>query len=198
MSRADFDGENEYNNQGELWWANVRRSLGGKKGRKSLAELRDALQHLPSRRLTEGVLCRIFGEDDIDGDLDPIEQVAVPAGQIGWLEDPRPDETIDWRQVKPGQDVRADVCIVGAYIWWKRVQRGEDPAKVFQSLDGAAEDDLHETAYQGARAGLSYTLAWALGYKNDDDYAVSEEDRYQRFIEWIDRQLAAPSGVALL
>jgi hypothetical protein len=51
MSRFYDDGYDEdFPNQAALWQANAQRALTGKRGRKALAELRDALLALPGRQ----------------------------------------------------------------------------------------------------------------------------------------------------
>lgn len=196
MSRVgDSDYDQEYNNQGDLWWANVRRALGGKRGRKALAELREALIHLPEKRLIEGALGRI---EYVDNEAGP-EVAAVAPGQVGCFDEPGPEEFTQTVRLPGGQKASGSVCAVGAFIWWKRIKAGEEPERVLNDLDGKAEDDLWETAYAGQRAGLAYTLAWALAYRNDEEYGgISDEERYARTLNWVDRQLAAPLGRALV
>ena len=65
--RIDYDeyGDDHYPNAGELWWANVRRCMRGKRGRSALIELRDSLIAMPEKRLIadalieEGEVCAI-------------------------------------------------------------------------------------------------------------------------------------------
>lgn len=56
MSRFSDDYDEDYNNQGALWWANANRALNGRKGRAALAELETALLELPEKKLISGRL----------------------------------------------------------------------------------------------------------------------------------------------
>lgn len=52
MSRFDDDGYDEdYNNQGLLWWANIERHINGAKGQAVLREIRDILLAMPEKAL---------------------------------------------------------------------------------------------------------------------------------------------------
>ena len=72
---------------------------------------------------------------------------------------------------------------------------GADPAEAFAGLPDVAADDadgLDETASLAkTRAGMTYTLAWNLACRNDEDYRwMTPEERYTAFLEWIDAELA--------
>ena len=44
------------------------------------------------------------------------------------------------------------------------------------------------------RAGMTYTLASSLAYRNDESYdGMTPEERYEAFMEWLDKQLAVPA-----
>lgn len=51
--RISYSDEENYPGEFELWQGNCNRSLAGKKGQKSLQELKSALLALPSKRLIE-------------------------------------------------------------------------------------------------------------------------------------------------
>jgi hypothetical protein len=51
---GDMDYDEDYNNQGLLWWANVQRALAGKKGQRDLRDLLEALKEMPEKRLIHG------------------------------------------------------------------------------------------------------------------------------------------------
>lgn len=57
MSRFDFDNDEGTEASYELWRANVKRALKGRRGQKALREMREALLALPVKRLIEGSLC---------------------------------------------------------------------------------------------------------------------------------------------
>lgn len=57
MSRFGYDDyDPEFPNQGELWWANIYRHIGGKKGQEALREIRATLLAMPEKRLIRGRL----------------------------------------------------------------------------------------------------------------------------------------------
>lgn len=177
MSRfGDSDGEEWFPNSGDLWRANVKRALEGKRGRKALAELREALRALPEKRLISGALCTVGG-------------MARPD-----LPEPRTDRQ-DWYRdelkVKL-EDEGEGVCAIGAYLWFKKVKAGVDPQAAFAELPVLLDIDGgdYETAAAGKAAGLTFTLAWQLAYQNDESMeGMTPEQRYEAFMAWIDRQL---------
>jgi hypothetical protein len=58
MSRfGDWDGDEDFQNQGYFWMKRAQLALEGKRGRKALVELREALMALPEPRLIEGAFC---------------------------------------------------------------------------------------------------------------------------------------------
>ncbi|HET8627028.1 MAG TPA: hypothetical protein VFL91_06395 [Thermomicrobiales bacterium] len=83
------------------------------------------------------------------------------------------------------------VCAVGAYSLYKRLQRGEDREAALLSL--CSREGPYETALEGQRYGMAYTLAWEIAERNDEIYggAYTEEGRYQEMLAWVRRQLAA-------
>jgi hypothetical protein len=50
------EGEEWYPNQGDMWWANVRRALRGPRGQAAILDLYHALHALPERKLVHGHL----------------------------------------------------------------------------------------------------------------------------------------------
>lgn len=180
MSRY-YDGDDgpEYDNAYELWQANAKRALKGKRGRKALAELREALQALPEKRLIARALCTVGPEKRRP------QPVTNPSG-----------ETWDWAGRDFDEIVSEQgqgVCAVGAYVWWQKVKAGADPTAAFDELPTLddANHDLSETAYLGKNAGLTVTLAWTLAYRNDEDLGdCTPEERHARFIAWIDGELS--------
>jgi tetratricopeptide (TPR) repeat protein len=170
MSRfGDYDYDEYYPNQAELWRANAERALKGKRGRKALAELREALRALPDKRLIEGALCTV-GE----------ARLATAAYSR--------DDLVEKVQ-RDGEGV----CAVGAYVWFKKVKAGMDPQEAFEQLPTLLDVDSgdYETALAGQRAGMTYVLASTLAYRNDQTYeGMTPERRYEAFMEWLDDQLA--------
>jgi hypothetical protein len=171
---GDYDYEEpEYMNAGELWAANARRALKGKRGQKALAELREALLALPEKRLIAGALCT-----------------------VGGAEHPEiRDTTHAWRRGDIADKLASEgegVCAIGAYLWFKKVKAGADPQAAFLELPLLLDTDSGpwETAEAGQRAGLAYVLAYELAYKNDETFeGMTPEHRYEAFMAWLDEQL---------
>jgi hypothetical protein len=178
MSRfEDYDYEEQFPNQGEFWHANVQRALSGKRGKKALSEMREALFALPEKRLIAGALCTVGG----------VEQRARPNDPHGWYR-----EDLAAKVESEGEGV----CAIGAYLWFKKVKAGADPQAAFDELptllDSEGEGDL-ATADAGRAAGLTFTLAWTLASRNDSAFDdMTPEQRYSAFMKWLDEQLADP------
>lgn len=176
MSRFDderYDDE-EFPNEGAFWQANAQRALRGKKGRKALAEMREALLALPEKRLISGALCTVGGVSRYGREHH--EQ---------WYQD-----DLMVKLMTEGEGV----CAIGAYLWHKKVKAGVDPQEAFDQLptlldtDGGAD---YETASAGEHGGLTFHLAWSLAYRNDATYEeLTPEDRYEKFMAWLDEELA--------
>lgn len=170
MSRyADYNEECEV--PPEFWDTNARRALKGRRGRKMLAELRDALMALPERRLIRGAMCTVGAEQ---------RKAANPYGWH-WAE-------IDENVAENGCE---GVCAIGAWLWHKAVLGGMDPAAAFASLPSLVDDTLSETARLATHEGATFTLAWELASMNDESHrGDTPEERWQRFMDWIDSELA--------
>ena len=176
MSRFsdDYDYDCEYyTNAADLWQHNVKAALSGKRGKKALAELRDALRALPDKRLIAGALCTV-GADQRG------------AGSNQWYRDDLADNI--------GRQGGEGVCAIGAYLWFKKVKAGIDPQTAFEELPTYLDSDGDadwRTADAGKAAGLTYTLASTLAYQNDMSYeGMSPGERYEAFMTWLDDQLA--------
>lgn len=97
-----------------------------------------------------------------------------------------------------------EVCAIGAYAAYKRVQQGTDwphAVELIRELyqpdsqwGWQIEIDAFETQDVGVReCGLTRTLAWLLAYQNDETYGYdSPEDRWQKTLAWVSRQLGEP------
>jgi len=175
MSRfgGDWDYDEAFPNQAELWHANAQRALTGKRGRKALAELREALRALPEKRLISGALCTVGGLDR-----------AELRNAHRWTRENMEDKL---------RNEGEGVCAIGAYLWFKKVKAGADPRAAFEGLpilldvDG---DGGTATADAGRQGGLTYTLAWSLACRNDENYeAMTPEGRYDAFMAWLNETL---------
>jgi hypothetical protein len=197
---SDYDDYDDYEtwalNRGR-WEHNSRVALKGKRGRQALRDLREALMALPEHKLIEGAMCTVGAGKrkaalvaGAQSQPTPWEQVAA-AEAIGDL---------DRHLEQDGEGV----CGIGAYVWYQKVKAGMDPQEAFDSLpsvlDGEDGDSLDWTARLGEEAGLTFTLAWNLAYRNDQTYQYSDdkrrvrmtpEQRWEHFIRWIDKELSA-------
>lgn len=208
MSRFgdDYDDE-EFPGQWQLYEANLLRALKGKRGRKFLADLREALMALPERKLIEGALCTV-GADQRRGRLvaaaeaelarDRAYQAANPSP---WQVDLRIDlsaaEDLDASVARQGEGV----CAGGAYLWHQAVRAGADPDEAFAALplllghheegEDSGRNDSETADLLADAAGIARNLAWAIGSRNDDSYRrETPEQRWQAFVGWIDGELA--------
>jgi len=176
MSRfCDDYCEEWWPNQGLLWQANLQRALGGKRGQAALREMKEALQALPKKRIIAGAMCTV------DVEKRKTEKSADPHG---WY-------ASDLECLV--RDEGEGVCALGAFLWYKKVKEGADPQSAFDELPTLlgteGEGDLR-TAELGRDAGLTFTLAWHLAYRNDQDYeGMTPEERYESFMDWLDKQL---------
>jgi len=200
-----YDDERAVLDQGR-WEHNARLALKGKRGRKALAELREALLALPEHRLIDSALCTVGGVDKRAPAMTDAEVAEYAAQATSRGGDPK-YATIWAEQMRSGrEDERADLaeairkqgegcCAIGAYLWYRKVKEGADPAEAFDALPTVFEPDdcdpMEETAHLGENAGLTFTLAWELAYRNDETYGrMTPEERWEAFVAWIDKQLA--------
>jgi hypothetical protein len=189
MSRFSDDGYDEfYPNQAALWHANVHRALTGKRGKKALAELREALLALPEKRLIEGALCTV-GVREKPEYVQQGHRLNDGTYRNWWHEDA--DRNLE-------ENAGEGVCAIGAFLWHKKVQAGMDPDEAFASLptllgaDGAAD---WETAEEGKRAGMTFTLASVLVWRNDEAFSeMTPEERYTAFLAYLDNELGTVSA----
>lgn len=176
MSRGGYDGDEDFPGQGELWWANYARALKGKRGRKALAELREALLALPEKRLISGALSTVHL---------PQRLAAEGKDCTPWFLDEMTE-----RVAREGEGV----CAIGAYVWHQKVKAGMDPDEAFRSLPIVVDSeggDLSMTAGVAKDAGMAFTLAYGLADRNDETYySMTPETRYEAFMEWLDKELA--------
>lgn len=101
-----------------------------------------------------------------------------------------------------------DVCAIGAFAAYRRMQNGKDWHGAVEAVRELyqpttiwgwdAEADAFTTQDAGVReCGLNRTLAWTLGYMNDEDFGgLLPEQRWQRMYAWVCGRLSEPMGVA--
>ena len=186
MSRFSDDySEENFPNEGALWHANAKRALRGRKGRKALAELREALLALPEKRLIEGALCTVGATAEAEAMPETLPSFDGSRTIANY-------EREDLLEVvKQGEGV----CAMGALAWYRKVKAGVDPQEAFTQLPRLLAEDGGdvETASLGERElGLTFTLAWTLASRNDETFGgLTPEARYEAFLTWIDERLAA-------
>jgi hypothetical protein len=92
-----------------------------------------------------------------------------------------------------------EVCAVGALALKRRVDRGERREEVLKEMadlivldedgwDPGGDGDLR-TAESGVKVGLTFSLAWHLGQINDDFCEETPEQRFERVLAWVEKQL---------
>jgi hypothetical protein len=181
-----------------LWRSNFKRALASKRGQAALRDLRDALLALPEKRLIEGALCTVGLSERIEA---MPASIPTPVDSLARTVDGRTEMT-NWRRlsliefVEEHEDQPEGVCAIGAYVWWKKVKAGMDPADAFAALPVLPDTDAGdwETVDAGTDAGLTAALAWDLAYTNDERLAgLTPEARYDWFLNWIDKQIAVPA-----
>lgn len=188
MSRCgDDDYDENFPNEAAFWWHNAERALKGKRGKKALAELREALLMLPEKRLVSGAISTVALRAEAEGLPDAHPHWNGIGGQT----------VPNWRKqelLTKVEDEGLGVCAVGAYMMRKRVlELGESPEEAMARLPSRADIDsngLYETMLEGQAAGLSSYVAWTLADRNDERFGdLTPEARYDAFLTWIDSQL---------
>lgn len=179
MSRYGDDGDYDYDPVAQrLWDANYERALKGKRGRKALADLREALLALPEPKLIEGALCT----------MNPEKRRGTFSEGLARR------EFDDELEVNDG----AGVCAIGALVWHRRVKAGMDPLEAFDTLPTqlASSYDLGDTAQLAVRnVDIAYPLAWMLAWRNDETWQhKTPEERYAAFLAWIDAELTGTAA----
>ena len=142
------------------------------------------------RALTSGRGQRIL-RDILDG-LIAMPEWRLVYGEVieraGWDDDE--DEPI------PGT-----ACAVGAYAAWQLVKAGRTWEEAIRALaaDGwIGEHDEWDTEHLGRSAGLARTVAWTLGWLNDEKFGdLTPEERWHAVFGWVWQQVrVAPMPVA--
>ena len=150
VSRFEWDDYEppEYENAAELFEHNVRLALVGKKGRRFLADLREALLALPEKRLIEGEFCR----PKTDEATEPSDFEVCAVGAFAW-----------WQKVKAGTDpVAAFEALpsLDEYSPFETAWAGRDagaPAILAWEMASANDETFHGLSPEERYAKL---LAW--------------------------------------
>lgn len=139
---------------------NVRRAVAGKKGRKFLLELEAALLALPEKRLSKGAMAA--AREDFET-YPPKPPVAT-----------------------------GEVCALGAVAVARALAAGKDRMKVLQGLSekfDPEESGWELTKMAAKELDICHPLAWAVVYRNDECSAQTDEERYEKVLEWVRAKL---------
>jgi hypothetical protein len=151
----------------------------------------------------EGVVSR-FGCDDYDEDYP--NQWALwqhnlerhmngPQGQRDLLDLHRALLALPERKLIGGRlaDERGGVCAVGALALARRCAKGEEREAVLSELAALIPEDDYDygdtTATVGRSVGLKYMLAWTIGELNDDFHKITDEERFERVLKWVEKNI---------
>lgn len=174
------------------WEANVERSIKGRKGQQALRDLRDALLAMPEKRLIrdefatpDGEVCAIgaavaYKRAQAKGI--PITEAAKELAQ----EDPdswdgytkNPETGRYEKQVESIRYDRATNSMVPTGEWFTEERYHDDDPADYTATRGSNE------------AGFSYTLAWDIGWQNDETWShLTPEQRWRRCLKWVESRL---------
>lgn len=178
------DDDESFPNAHEFWRNAADRALRSRRGRRALEELREALLHLPERRLISSALCTMT----VEAPEPPprTEDESMGAAVKRWAA-----ESLYALIQTQGRGV----CANGAYIWWLNVKGGMDPEAAFAALPllDDEEHDIHDTARAGVEAGLAFSLSWDIAFANDERFgSLTPEQRHTAMLGWIEEMLAKP------
>lgn len=193
MSRFPEGDEYDPLAQGR-WEANVERSIKGRKGQKALRDLRDALLAMPEKRLIadefatpDGEVCAVGAAVAYKRALTKGVTITEAAKELAG-EDPdswdgytkNPETGRYEKQVEAVRYDRETRSMVPTGEWFTEYRYHDD-------------DPADYTAGRGhAEAGFSYTLAWHIGWQNDDGWGhLTPEQRWEKCLAWVERRLVA-------
>lgn len=210
MSRfCDYDNDSEYV---ELdigrWEWNLRQTIDGRKGQRALRQLEAALLAMPARRLIESELATPTGEVCAVGAAiayaeaqrhgisfdDAARRLAAEDTSWEGFEQAIEDDPVgeyrkgDWIRTTYPSWIACDwpISMDAVAEFPRRVSigrvevRGDDP------------EGCDRTAREGKRAGMVYTLAWQVGFMNDDPHEfgnLSPEERWAEMLRWVLSQI---------
>lgn len=183
FGEGDYDDEYWMLAMGR-WEANLKRAIRGRRGQRVLRELREALLALPERRLVKGDLATPEGEVCTVGALVAYKRARAEglsiteAAKALAAEDP---EVWEGYERNPETGEYEAVRVVGGIVTF-RWSHGEDQGQ-------------EHTVNMGKRAGLVYTLAWHLGWQNDDEWGLlTPEQRWKRCFRWVEDHITAEAA----
>lgn len=185
MSRFSYSDDEERPGQFELWQANCRRSLLGRKGQAVLRELEAALVAMPEKRLVKETLATKTGDVCAVGALltarvessgvprpeavERVRQLAVRryAGHPEWDDEDGDQENTD--EVAKAQGVPYLVA-------WKLVELND------------IQIDCHDQTVEGPSPRPT-DYAYSTGPFGSIRLPYTPEERYERVLEWVREHL---------
>lgn len=184
MSRySDYDDYDEdWGLSNGRWERNSRVVFTSRKGQKALRQLRDALLALPDKRLISGALSTIGRSREVER-----TKAEVASGNRSWID----GYTIDLEDniTRQGEGV----CAVGALLlhhYGKQGKTREEAAAIIPAACNGDGDGLDVTARAARDAGMVYTLAWQVAYRNDETLeSATPEERYTKMLAWVESKL---------
>lgn len=90
------------------------------------------------------------------------------------------------------------VCAVGAYASWCEVKAGKSWDEAFRELAERYdnEPDQYDTQALGQRYGLARTVAWELGWLNDERFGhLKPRQRWRAMLAWVRSEIKQPESV---
>jgi len=197
FSSEDYD--EMFPNQGQLWWANVERAVKGRHGQRDLRTLEAALEALPEKRLIQGRLVSRKGEVCAVAALvahrraEKGESRDAVLAEMGSLVTVYCDHC-QHTEAEHDPDGSCRSCAENVARAALEPERRWTPRLCSGFVESEESDDYGDvTASVGKKAGMTYSLAWRIGYLNDEDFAgLTPEQRYERVLAWVREQLVEP------
>jgi hypothetical protein len=121
--------------------------------------------------------------------------VKGPQGQRDLLDLHRALLALPERKLIGGRlaDEQGGVCAIGALVLARRCANGEDREAVIRELAALIPEDEYDygdtTATAGKSVGLKYMLAWTIGELNDDFYKLTDEERFEHVLAWVEAEI---------
>lgn len=168
--RISYSDEEDFPGQFNIWQANCRRSLRGRRGQAALRRLEAALVAMPEKALMRGKLVAHDGSVCAIGALARAEgKLPAPEPITGDWEDDDVDDTADWA---------TDNLDIPKLVAWKVVAHNDIQL-----------DTEYRTVEGPERAPYGYAPNRGVRY----DFALTDEERYERMLAWVRENLNTDS-----
>lgn len=166
--RLNYSDDEDYPGQFNIWQANCRRSLNGKRGQAALRELEAALLALPEPRLVLGSLCR-EGDVCAVGALAVHRRVQAGEDRAAVLADLEENSTDEWGDSEETDQWAVDHLGVPRLVAWKLVEQND-----------IQNDVVWEVHHGPVRQGFGH-------YKGGIAHVrpMTPEERYERVLAWV-------------